>query len=235
MKISVLTPTCDRPVAFALLERYMRRQTVQPFEWIVADGGAVAAPCTMGQVHVHTPRPPGAVNFAENLLAGLARATGDAIIVCEDDDLYFPDHIASLAALLERFPLVGSEPIQRYYNVAARCWRTFNNIGASLCQTGFRRELFPAFERVVRTMLARNAFGVDTNFWRSVPKSSWGFANAMTVVGIKGVPGRAGLGVGHRPAGPTWVPDPDLRELRALIGDDAETYAPFYAPAARAA
>jgi hypothetical protein len=130
--------------------------------------------------------------------------------------------------------LVGAEPLQHYYNVAHRVWRTFNNVGASLCQTAIRRELVPAFEAMVRDQMQRAKYGIDTNFWRATPRAKWGFVGAVTVLGIKGIPGLAGLGVGHRP-GAGWVPDPDMRQLCAWIGADAETYAPFFVGAAIAA
>lgn len=223
MKISVLTPTCDRPFAFALTEKYMARQTVQPYEWIVADGGQTPINCTMGQTHVYSPRPSGTANFANNLLNGLAQATGDLLVIIEDDDWLRPDHLAWMASAAENSPLVGSEDKQRYHNVHHRCWKLFNNVGASMCQTGIRRELWPAFEEMIRTCIAKDSYGIDTNFWRSVPKDQWGIVGEMTVVGIKGLPGRAGLGVGHRP-GFGWTRDPDLAQLRSWIGRDAANY-----------
>jgi hypothetical protein len=36
-------------------------------------------------------------------------------------------------------------------------------------------------------------------------------------VGIKGLPGRPGVGVGHHPGG---APDPELNVLRDWVGDD---------------
>lgn len=232
MKISVLTPTADRPIAFALAERYMARQTLQPDEWIVADGGEQPTQCTMAQVHIHRPHPAGAENFARNLLNGISRATGDLLVVVEDDDFYAPNHIERLAAIAERFPLVGSEPVQNYYNVAQRCWRAFNNVGASMCQTAIRRELWPDFEKVIRTCMARGTYGIDTTFWRSVPTRQWGMSGKRTVVGIKGLPGRAGLGCGHRP-GAGWTADPGLAQLIRWIGDEAETYADYTTTAMR--
>lgn len=227
MRVSVLTPTCDRPIAFALTEKYIARQTRQPDEWIVADGGAAATLCTMGQIHVHRPRARGAANFANNLLNGIASATGDLMIVCEDDDWLRPDHIERMAAAAELFPLVGAEEIQNYYNVAHRCWRRFNNFGASMCQTAIRRELWPSFADMIRSCIKRNSYGIDTLFWRSVPREKWGIVGEMTVLGIKGLPGSAGLGIGHRPEGSKWVPDRNLKQLRAWIGADAALYESF--------
>src|SRR5690606_25010357 len=48
MRISIITPTADRPRGIELCERYMARQTVQPHEWVVADGGHIPAKLTMG-------------------------------------------------------------------------------------------------------------------------------------------------------------------------------------------
>lgn len=226
MKISVLTPTADRPAAFALAEKMMARQTVIADEWIVADGGVTPVECTAGQIHCHDPRETGAANFAHNLLNGIARARGDVLVIVEDDDYYAPSHIDRMVEMAQIFPIVGAEDVQRYYNVAHRCWRTFNNIGASMCQTAIRRELWPQFAAMIRMCLERNTYGIDTNFWRSVPRENWGIVGAMTVVGIKGLPGKAGLGVGHRPDA-LWTADHDLAKLRSWIGSDADVYAEF--------
>lgn len=227
MKVSVLTPTCDRPVGFALCETMLATQTLQPDEWIVADGGQVPLSCTMGQLHIHDPAPPGAANFAHNLLRGIDAASGDVLIVCEDDDAYLPAHVATMVEMAERgYGLVGAEDIQRYYNVSHRCFRMLSNVGASLCQTAVHRSLFPAFRMAIQECLAKGSFGVDTTLWRAVARNEWGLAGRMTVVGIKGLPGCAGLGIGHRPDG-RWTPDPELAQLREWLGDDAERYAGF--------
>lgn len=91
MRLSIITPTCDRPAGIALCERYMARQTLQPHEWIVADGGSTPAALTMGQVHLHHPGERGAANLAGNILRALDAVTGDAVVVWEDDDWYAPD------------------------------------------------------------------------------------------------------------------------------------------------
>lgn len=231
MKVSAITPTADRPVAFELVERFMRRQTVQPDEWIVADGGEVPVACAMGQIHLRGSLgrvPAGAANFAHNLLNGIAEASGDLLIFIEDDDWLAPTHIERMVDLA-RGPgsLFGADDHQRYYNVAHRSWRVFNNVGASLCQTAMRRSILPAFEQTIRACLAKGTYGIDTTLWRATPQSEWAIAGAETVVGIKGLPGRAGLGVGHRP-GIGWTPDPDLARLRAWIGDDASLYESFH-------
>jgi hypothetical protein len=207
----------------------MARQTLQPDEWIIADGGIAAARCTLGQVLLRDPQPPGAANFANNLLNGLATATGELVVVAEDDDWYAPDHIETLhaAAMANPRALAIGDDCQRYYNVAHRCWRRFANVGASLCQTAIRREAVPALVAVIRDCLGRGTYGIDTTFWRSIPRDRWALTGRTTVLGIKGLPGCAGLGIGHRP-GAGWTDDTELVQLRAMIGEDAGLYAGFY-------
>lgn len=232
MKISVITPTCDRPVGLALLERFMRRQTVQPGEWIICDGGSepatMLAPPAAVALLIHEPRSSGAANFANNLLNGIATATGEFLIIAEDDDHMAPTHIETLVQALESRPdvLLAGCDVQQYYNVAHRCWRTFNNIGASLCQTGMRREALPLFGAVIRKCMAAGKFGIDRALWESVPTAQWAITGKQTVIGIKGLPGQPGLGIGHRP-GNGWTADPELRQLRAWVGEDAEVYAGY--------
>jgi hypothetical protein len=232
VNITAITPTADRPIAFALCEALMRRQTVHPDEWIVADGGETPTSCTMGQIHIHAPRPPGAANFANNLLNALRAATGDLVVIVEDDDFVRPDHIERMAELAARgCRLIGSEDVTRYYNVARRCYRLMNNVGASLSQTALRRELLPLFRQTIETCMSKGSYGIDTTLWRAAPRSDWAFVGQMTVLGIKGLPGRAGLGIGHRPDN-RWIADPHLAKLREWIGADADTYAGFALPQA---
>ena len=70
-KVSLITTTCDRPFGIGLMEQYVAAQTIQPDEWIVADGGSVPAILTKGQIHLHNPQPAGAKNLADNVLAAL--------------------------------------------------------------------------------------------------------------------------------------------------------------------
>lgn len=223
--VTVITPTCDRPHGIKLAEGYMRRQTRQPDEWIVADGGHVAAPCTMGQCHIHKPCPAGPENFGRNLLNACMYAHGDVVVLWEDDDWYAPTYIERLLEqLAPKDALIAGDDDQRYYHVGLRRWKTWTNRGACLCQTGFKRPLLPYFKRTVQSRIKVRSYGVDGYFWRQVPRFNQSLVHTGTVVGIKGLPGRAGLGLGHRPK-PDWTPDPDLRVLRQWIGEDAQLYA----------
>lgn len=226
VKVSVVTPTCDRPHAFALCERWMARQTVTPDEWIVADGGKSSANCTMRQRHLHDPSQPGAANFARNLTNGLLAASGDVVVFVEDDDHYAPDHVEHIVSQLERNPqaLAAGDDRLRYYNVAHRWWREFANVGSALCQTALRREAIPGFLNVIRECRRVRAYGIDAAFWRLIPRERWAISRTGTVVGMKGLPGTAGLGIGHRPRAEQWNRDRDGAKLREWIGYDADLY-----------
>lgn len=221
--ISVITPTADRPVAIALAEQYMARQTLKPDEWIIADGGEVPVTCSMGQKHIHQPKPSGAENFLNNLLAGIEEVRGDVVVIVEDDDWYAPTHLESMVADLANVGAAGDDS-QRYYNVHHRCWRVFQNKGASLCQTAMRRDLLPKFKDAITRALAVSRFFVDYLFWESVPVEQKRLRRMDTVVGIKGLPGRPGLGIGHRPSGAQWRADPEMVKLAEWIGDDVALY-----------
>jgi len=226
-RVTVITPTCDRPVGLTFAERWMRRQTRPPDEWIVSDGGEVPAPCRMGQRQIHVPQLPGARNLVENLRRALDVATGDVIVLWEDDDWYAPTHLERLLVQLATpRVLAAGDNKQRYYHVGARRWHVYQNRGAALCQTGFRRELVPLFREILDRCLAVDHYGIDSRFWGALSPDQKQLAHTATVVGIKGLPGRRGLGVGHRPEIiKQWTPDPALGQLRRWIGADAEAYA----------
>lgn len=223
MRISVITPTADRPRGIELCERWMARQTVQPDGWIVADGGQVPATLTMGQIHLHQPSPPGAANLAGNLLRALDAVTGDVVVIVEDDDYYQPTHIEECVRGLRNRPVHGC-PRLLYVNVQHRCWVQMGNRGAALCQTAFVRAEIPAMRRAAERARQAGRFGIDGNFWSGREALATGPA---TCIGIKGLAGTPGLGIGHRPRsapGRRWHPDPNLSELRRLIGADVEHY-----------
>lgn len=224
MRVSIITPTCDRPAGIALAEKYVARQTVQPHEWIVADSGMEPARLTMGQVHIRQPMPPGAKNLAQNIVAALRKVTGDAVVILEDDDWYHHDHIRRCVSGLESRPVYGCAMLA-YYNVAHRCYIVMQNRGSALCQTAFLASEIPRMEGAARKASNEGSFCVDGNFWRGREGLAVG---SQTVIGIKGIPGTPGLGIGHRPdkhRRNRWVSDPTMAKLREWIGrDDAEAY-----------
>lgn len=227
--IQLLTATGARPEAFALCERWMAAQTyVGEVVWIIVDDGQTQTP-----IHKHPkgwnqvvirPAPywtPGSNTQARNLQKGLA-AVDDKLplVIIEDDDYYAPDWLDTVTKALGYAELVG-ECKARYYNIAHRLGRQLKNNGhASLCSTAMRGAAIDTFRQACQ----RAPKFIDLELWRRHP-SRYLFTGGR-VVGIKGLPGRGGIGMGHR-AGFQGTADPDLAILRSWIGDDVEAYREF--------
>lgn len=219
--ITVITPTADRPAAWPLAERWMARQTVQPDQWIVADDGETAAPLTRGQLHLRRPRKEtGGASLAMNVLTALPKIAGDIVIFVEDDDMYRGNHIEVCVKRLQRHRATGCTWLN-YYNLQANAWRRIRNSCAALCNTAFRAECVPQMQRAAEQALERGIYHIDRLFWRQVGTA--GLHEQETVIGIKGLPGLAGIGIGHRPDG-KWKADPRRAKLREWLGEDADAY-----------
>ena len=234
--LTVITPTGARPEAFALCARMMARQTYKGRGlWIIVDDGeepiraAPPMPSNWSVELLHpTPRwSPGANTQGRNLLAGLDLAEGLALLsreelrltIVEDDDWYSCNWIDTLAAEMDAAELVG-EGFARYYNVAWRCHQRLKNADyASLRSTGMRGAALKTFRRVLQE--PRRYY--DRELWR-LHESRRVFDAGLTV-GLKGLPGRPGIGSGHRDMQVTT--DRNLEILRAWIGQDADWYAPY--------
>lgn len=223
--LSLITPTSDRPLAFALCERWMARQTYRgPMEWIVADDGIAPAPCAIAQIHLRRPNNPDPrASFCGNLVAALEHATGDKILFIEDDDWYARDYLEFACGLLDEAEIAG-EGNARYYHVPTRRWQTCGNRDhASLCQTGIRRDLVAPLLELARR--ADTTF-IDLRLWSELSAGLHRILlpESLHACGMKGLPGRGGIGIGHRPE-PDLPVDLDGRQLAAWIGAfDADIY-----------
>lgn len=237
-RLVVITPTCDRPEAFAFCERWMARQTRQPDVWIVADGGQTSAPCTRGQHHLRVAAgEPGPGNFLANVRRGLLEAMmktdADLIAIVEDDDHYRADYLETVEDRLRNSMAVGFR-LQPYYNVALRRHHTYRNQGSSLCSTAFRLGAAPLMDEAItycQQGRQRHAYGLDGRFWNFVQDTGMptNLSDETPVIGIKSLPGTMGLGVGHRPPD-FWSDDASGDVLRKWLGDDADFFLPFYTP-----
>lgn len=224
--LQLLTATGARPEAFALSERWMARQTYDgAVRWIIVDDGPEPQPVTFARPgwEMIAIRPeqlwqPGENTQARNLLLGLdAVDARHPLVIWEDDDYYAADWLTQCVSWLRRAELVG-EARSRYYNVATRIARPLPNAShASLCCTAMRGGALKTFRRVCQT----RARFIDLELWRT--HGSRRLFGGHRVVGIKGLPGRLGIGVGHKAAF-SGQSDPDGAILRQWIGEDAEVY-----------
>lgn len=227
--ITLVTPTGHRPEAFALCEQWMQRQTIwstHPIEWVVVGDSEVK--CTQGQRFIKSP-----VTWAEgvntqkdNLKAAIPYINGKYVLFIEDDDYYSPKYLESMVFLLERFVLVG-ESNSKYYHVDIPGWKQMQNYWhSSLCQTGIRKEVL--FH--VDNALASENIYVDIELWKSIREAHLPhilFADKQLSIGIKGMPGRKGIGIGHDRK--DYFIDPKSVKLEGWIGEDIELYRPFLA------
>ncbi|WP_306150738.1 glycosyltransferase family A protein [Roseovarius sp. MMSF_3281] len=196
----LLTPTGARPEAFAACVNQMRSQDYQgPVQWIIVDDGPEAMPTPEIEgweiVHIR-PEPlwqPGQNTQARNILAGLPYCT-DRVAIIEDDDAYAPDWLATCDEWLNDADLVGeSHSLYRHLNGTER--ECNNAKHASLCSTAMKGEGVAALAKACRS----GEKFIDIRLW-----ATKGIAKALyrpeprRVAGIKGYPGRPGIGMGHR-------------------------------------
>lgn len=225
--LTLLTATGARPRAWAICERLMAAQGYDgPVRWIIVDDGPEPQPVTFKRAGwdlvVIRPAPfwqPGQNTQARNLLKGLEAVEPDAqLLVIEDDDHYKPDYLNAIRQRLRCAELVG-ECQARYYNLTLKRGRQLSNgAHASLCSTAMRGAALAKF----RAACQRAPKFIDIELWRRHPSRH--LFSLHLVTGIKGLPGRGGIGMGHRDDF-NGKADPDGALLRDWVGNDAELYA----------
>lgn len=228
--ITLITPTGDRPEAWDLCKRWMRAQTTSlPVRWVIVDDGST--PSDMSgtpedwEIVVLYPHPKwskgsGSTQARNLLTAKPFVGPDDSVLIIEDDDYYHPDWIDRAAVMLQTADLVGLANMA-YFNVAHMTYRRCGNLGHScLCATGMKGEALTRFWEV----LGVNQNYIDVELWRTFLGDKTISAKYDLVVGIKGLPGRLGIGIGHRMV--TGVSD--TAKLRELVGDeDVKHYTPY--------
>lgn len=232
--IALITPTGGRSKQIELCSKFMRHQDYEgKVLWVIVDD---VDPITTNSISLAfrenwevqkiypTPkwRMNGKSTQARNLLVGLGvveKYEVEAIFIIEDDDYYSPQYLSSMMEKLKGYDIVG-QTCTIYYNPIYRGWmRNGNKRHASLFQVAFTPNVIPLFRR---SCLTPRAF-IDIAFFRLA--SSMGgykinlFDGKDLAIGIKGLPGRTGIGMGHR-AEIRMARDPEFEKLKEFIGDD---------------
>lgn len=242
--VTLISPTRDRPEAFSLCVKWMMRQTFSgSVHWLIVDDGDTPVdPIKSGlnqmphrwEVERIRREPSKAVcTLQDNLLEAIPRIKSHKVLIIEDDENYVPAYVRTVSGLLEDADLAG-EKNARYYNVTSRRWWCPNNQRhASLCRTGLRASLLPHLIQACElSKLGKDVF-VDLRLWGvekglQLPKDvrTTLLPGGSLSVGIKGMPGRGGLGKSH---GWNVFPnrDPKMDKLREWIGEDAKEYERF--------
>lgn len=224
--LTLITATGSRPQAWELCQHFMHRQTYAgPVRWIIVDDGETAQPISFERagwtLEVLRPEPfwrPGDNTQSRNLLLGLEHVSeDDRLVFIEDDDWYSAHWLEIVNQRLNLVDLVG-ERLAFYYNLRFRKYSQLRNGShASLCSTAIKGRVIPMLEEICKT---RPKF-IDLALWRlPVPRRLF---TSREVIGMKGLPGREGIGMGHQPPS-NFKPDPTGELLRTMIGSDADLY-----------
>lgn len=171
MKVSALTCSTGRPECLELCQCYVERQTRQPDEHVVQEGG----------------------DFWQNMDAGLRRCTGDLIVVFEDDDWYDSRWVARCVEELAHCELFGQDIIWNYHAPSGgyETVRPKHN-NCPMHATAFRKELTP---RVLDLIANHGKHKLDVDVWST---ECIRIKTALRyVVSMKGMPGTRGYSFAH--------------------------------------
>ena len=236
--VTLVTPTGSRSEAFALCRKYVARQNYEgAMQWLIVDDSVLSLndPDVVSRLTIDNPRitvecikpphhwtPGSGDTLALNLKAAIPHIMHDVVLFIEDDDWYGRDYVKSMMSAFAEYPdaeLVG-DPNSMYYHVTTHRWRYMQNKGhVSLCQTGLRRSGYGRLFQVC----ARPDI-IDWRLWNSPLKKK--FLPVGNVIGIKGLPGRSGIGIGHRPERnpELWNDDTSYEALERFVGPDVMNY-----------
>jgi hypothetical protein len=233
--ISLITPTGMRPESLKRCAQYVARFDHSfPVQWIVVDDGEKTSIDIVGDVELKDItlsfiRPNhrwqhNANTLALNILEALPHIFYGYVAFIEDDDFYSQHYLTHLMNSFEQGYLIIGETPSRYYHVPTKQYRVLENqYHASLCQTAISSKLLTCLEAV---LTASNGKFIDVTLWNEAVKlKRYGFYSNELVVGMKGLPGRPGIGIGHRPEqGSGWRSDIDQSVLKQWLGPDAVYY-----------
>ena len=231
--IALITPTGVRAKQIKLCSEFMKRQTyLGDVVWVIVDDGDPSTAdfiprefkrnWQVVKIYPKDKWVPGMNTQSSNLLIGLDAVNKykpEAIFIIEDDDYYAPDYLKTMTKLLKGNDLIGEQNTV-YYNVIQHRWYpNRNTMHASLFQVGFVFELIPMFRKVC---LERKGKFIDICFFREATRQNKKiyFTKARLSIGIKGLPGRSGIGFGHRMNTSKMTDDTNMKKLKELIGED---------------
>lgn len=226
-----LTPTGLRPAPLQALERRLAAAAgAGPDFWVVVDDGDPPSATNRLVPTRHILRlpswQPGQITLKENLLKGLQNilqmeSENLAVMILEDDDWYSPSYFAGVRRALRilNTEVIGA-PLARYINLRSmHALECRNDSHASLSNTVVRgRGLLKLYQ-----LCEKNAdHFLDVPLWDWAIKEGTGSLLpelSPHTVGLKGLPGRTGIGIGHRPTMGYHRPS-----AMNWLGEDANEY-----------
>jgi hypothetical protein len=240
--ITCITCTGDRPLAFSLCQKWMSQQTITPDQWIIIDDGVIksdAANLKFTDYHRRNPASSDSKHtMVLNLSLALDKIRNPKVLIIEDDEYYAPNYIEEMSRKLNNYEIVGIGR-SKYYLINQYKYYRHTNMGhASLAQTGFKTSFLPNVKkclpgdqffdlRLWRIVNGSDAERVpcDSQVKERITNSKTGIVfddcDQMLYVGIKGMPGRGGIGSGHKDSG-WYKPDFNKIVLRQWIKNDVD-------------
>lgn len=228
--ITIITPTGDRQFCYNRCNYYIHNQTYNgDLQWIVVDDGkekiTVIADYKYCCHHILLEYPGSkSKSINKNIRAALEHVKYNRIAIIEDDDCYRPDYLERLMERLDNFDLAG-EGSTKYYNIKTCQYKQNNNtIHASLFQTGLKT--IPAIEHLYVSTLREQSSFIDSRLWNKKLRK-FVFCDDTTGLGIKGMVGRPGIGIGHRPTS-SFKTDAAFKQLTQWMKKFPSEYLDFY-------
>lgn len=233
--IALITMTGARPDQFELCARWMENQTYKGnVTWIIVDDAeprttdCVPAGFNGWDIRKIYPTPSwveGQNTQCRNLLAGLNELDKipdvEACLIIEDDDYYKPQYISEMVKRMGSYDVIG-ETHTIYYNVNNRTYvRNNNSYHASLFQVGFHPRVT---ELIKESCYIKTHDYIDLRIFQLV-KNVGLFRAGDLAIGMKGIPGRGGIDVGHVMQG---IDDFEMKKLHEFVGKDFRTYIKYY-------
>lgn len=159
-----------------------------------------------------------------NMEEALKHVRGDYIIVFEDDELYLPIYLENMVGLLDYCDIAGVCN-SKYYHVELPGFKEMHNYNhAALSHTALTKSTLPLLQAAVDS----GELFFDVYLWKKAQEKrvkSLLLANNNLVIGMKGLPGREGIGAGHKIK--DYLLDPNLVKLEEWCGAYASNYLPF--------
>jgi hypothetical protein len=238
--IVLLTATGGRPIQFNLCQEFMQRQTYKgDVVWIIIDD---CMPVTTDNVKhpfkedwiiiKHYPKPlwkagmntqfRNMIEGGDLILRNFNKEDIKAVFIIEDDDYYKPTYLEKMMEKLNGFDIIG-ETYSIYYNVFYNNYIVWGNVKhCSLFQTAFTPKVIPTLQDICRKPSHNPGYYIDVELWNRV-KNKYFFRDGNLAIGIKGLPGRGGIGAGHDDF-KEMMPDKDGSYLKSLLGEEDKIY-----------
>lgn len=204
MKISVVTPTKDRPWCLELCKKYVDRQTYKVHEHIIVGGGGLY----------------------ENMYEALSRVTGDAVVIFEDDDWYDKNWVAKCVENLGSVDLFG-QGLFHYYHIPSSGYilKNVDHVHAPLHATSFKSSLISRILSLPKAFKNKKPL-FDKVIWEMDEIKKKTICDKF-VVSLKGLPGLKGYSSSHRKE---YFKTFDTKRtiIKEWIGDDIILYTKYF-------